>query len=117
MKMNSAIFRELFLKQHSFRSELSEADALECVVQFAILASIGFPVIAGFTHETVEDGEKGVQVLFPDFEMLSKVSHEDMRIVEQRIAEEQEWSQVSIERGAFYNGGFKGRCYRLKLLY
>lgn len=117
MKMNSAIFRELVLKENSFRSELSEADTLDCVVQFAILAASGFPVIAGFTHEEVEDGEKGIQVLFPDFEILSNVSHDDMRIVEQRIKDEQKWSQASIERGNFYNGGFKGRCYRLKLLY
>lgn len=117
MIMNSTTFRELVLKQHSFRSELSEADALDCVVQFAILAASGFPVIAGFTHEEVKDGERGIQVLFPDFEILSKVTHEDMRIIEQRLITEQKWSQASIERGTFYNGGFKGRCYRLKLLY
>lgn len=117
MKMNSATFRELVLAQHGFRTELTETDALDCVVQFAIFAATGIPVIAGFTLEEVADGEKGAQVLFPDFEILKNVSQADMRVVEQRVMEEQEWSHVTLERGNFYNGGFKGRCYRLKLLY
>lgn len=117
MQMNSETFRELFLKEHSFQSNLSEADALECVVQFAMVAAVGFVVVAGFTHETVPDGMKGVQVLFPDYEILNKVVHADMRTVEQRLVETGGWSKATIERGNFYNGSFKGRCYRLQLIY
>lgn len=116
MKIDSTVIRELVLKQHEFRSELSNADALLCVSQFAALAATGFPVVAGFTMEEVPDGQKGIQVVFPDYGILSQVTKEDMREVEKRLVADYDWGSAAIERGSFYNG-FKGRSFRLILLY
>jgi len=115
MQIDSGVFRELVLKQHDFRSELSEADTLYCVVQFAVLAGVGFPVVAGVTHETLPDGKRGMQILVPDFKILSKVTHEDMREVEKRLVLTHGWKTASIERGTFYSAGFHGTSYRIAL--
>lgn len=115
MIADAKVIKELVIKAHEFQSELSEADTLHCVIQFATLAASGFPLVAGFTLEVPE--EKGIQVVFPAYDILSKVTDEDIADVEKRYRRKNGWKSAKITRGQFFGKGFNGDSYRVTLVY
>lgn len=107
--------RELALKVHEFESKASNADALFAAAQFGVIAATGFPIIAGMVLETNE--QKGVQVVIPDYRVLSGVTEDDMREVEKRFVEIYGWGTASITRGQFQKRMFRATAFRISLTY